>query len=138
MFVAQFLPDRPRAAKRLLNQVRLMMPVAIARGLFALHQGQASQLSAHRFAKWLVLRQLWPRIALAAQDEEGMIARLEKAARVKKDLPNPDWDHALDNYKIADIDNSELLKSLLSCEPDLGGIHELAFMTGAPKPAVAA
>jgi hypothetical protein len=137
MFVAQFLPDRPRAARRLLNQVRLMMPVAIARGLFALHQGKASELSAYRCGKWLVLRELWPRIALAAQDEEGMIASLEKAARKKKDEPISDWDRALNNYKIADIDNSELLRRLLGSEPDLGDIHELTFMTGLPKSAVA-
>ena len=144
MFVAQFLPERPRGARRLLNQVRLMMPIAIARGVFALHQGRASELSAYRFSKWLVLRELWPRVALAAQAEEGMIPRLEKAAREKlekaarekDDGPDP-WDSALSDYKIADIDNSELLGKLLSCEPDLGDIHELAFVTGMPKPAAA-
>ena len=79
-----------------------------------------------------------PRLEKAAREKLEKAARekLEKAAREKDDGPDP-WDSALSDYKIADIDNSELLGKLLSCEPDLGDIHELAFVTGMPKPAAA-
>jgi KAP-like P-loop domain-containing protein len=133
-FVTGFLPERPRAAKRLVNQVRLMMPVAIARDLFRLHEGMKSEQNAFRFCKWLVLRELWPEIALTLQADEGKIAELQLAARQEKD---DNWDRALKDLNIVKSDESDLLKKLFKCEPDLSGIHELAFLTGMPEPAIA-
>jgi hypothetical protein len=134
-FVTEFLPERPRAAKRLVNQVRLMMPVAIARGLFGLHEGMKSEQNAFRFCKWLVLRELWPEIALAIQADEDKITELQFAARQEKD---DNWDQALKDLNIVKSGEGDLLRKLFKCEPDLGGIHELAFLTGMPEPAIAA
>jgi hypothetical protein len=133
-FVTEFLPERPRAAKRLVNQVRLMMPVAIARDLFRLHEGMKSEQNAFRFCKWLVLRELWPEIALAVQADEDKIAELQFAARQKKD---DSWDQALKDLNIVKSDESDLLRKLFKREPDLSGIHELAFLTGLPEPTTA-
>ena len=69
--VFEFLPKRPRAAKRLLNQVRLMISIAIARGLFVLPgndaEGEEQKTLADRVGKWLVLRERWPDLAAAAE-----------------------------------------------------------------------
>lgn len=83
--VFEFLPARPRGAKRLLNQVRLMMSIATARGMFVLPSRKDSsaekwrQVQADRVGKWLVLNERWPDVAAAAADDAALMKRLEIA-----------------------------------------------------------
>ena len=128
--VGGFLPERPRAAKRLLNQVRLMMPIAIARGLFVLQGTEPGAESiAIRYAKWLILRERWPTVALAGLDDPAVIADLESAARKQSDS---DWLNAIKSYNKEDIDSA---RELLKVEPDLGDLRKLVYVTGTlPEP----
>jgi hypothetical protein len=134
--VFEFLPRRPRAAKRLLNQVRLMISIAIARGLFVLpgvggedETGEERQKDlADRVGKWLVLRERWPDVGLAAEKDTKLIETLENAARQgnMKDLQD-----CLSSKEISDIEDLDVLMRLLGKEPRFGDLSRLTLLSGA-------
>src|SRR5262249_39024391 len=120
--VIEFLPTRPRAAKRLLNQVRLMISIAIARGLFVLPgggEGTEEEKAKHenladRVGKWLVLRERWPEVALAIEKDLELIERVEDLVR------QDDLDILREGLKssgIDEVEDLEIMKRLLSREP---------------------
>lgn len=133
--VFEFLPRRPRAAKRLLNQVRLMISIAIARGLFvfpgvdetAKEQERQKEL-ADRVGKWLVLRERWPDVALVAEKNAKLIEMLENAAR-QDDLK--DLQVCLNSNDISGIEDLDGLRGLLGREPRFGDLSRLTLLSGA-------
>jgi hypothetical protein len=135
--VFEFLPRRPRAAKRLLNQVRLMISIAIARGLFVLPGGGGEDETerekrqkdlADQVGKWLVLRERWPDVALAAQKDTRLIETLENAARQDnmKDLQD-----CLSSNEISGIEDLGVLKRLLEKEPRFEDFSRLTLLSAA-------
>jgi len=135
----EFMPSRPRAAKRLLNQVRLMISIAIARGLFVLPgsggEGETNKEVeerqkdlADRVGKWLVLRERWPDVALAAEKDTKLIEALESAARQEniKDLQD-----CLSSRGISGIEDQDVLMRLLVKEPRFEDISKLALLSTA-------
>jgi KAP family P-loop domain len=137
--VFEFLPRRPRAAKRLLNQVRLMISIAIARGLFVLPGGAGDEMKkeeekqkelADRVGKWLVLRERWPDVALAAEKDTQLIERLENAARQDGMRELQD---CLNSTKISGIEDLDVLRELLEKDPRLGDLSRLAMLSGTPS-----
>jgi len=107
--VFEFLPNRPRGAKRLLNQVRLMLLISTGRGLFMLQSEGDQNQRADLIGKWLVLRERWPEIAqLVQRDPKKM-----------KDLEN-----------IADNNDKDALETLLGMPQivDLGDLLRLLVM----------
>jgi len=139
--VFEFLPSRPRAAKRLLNQVRLMISIAIARGLFVLPGGsgegemdkekeERQKDLADRVGKWLVLRERWPDVALAAEKDTKLIEALENAARQEnmKELQD-----CLSSKEISGIEDLDVLMRLLEKEPRFEDLSRLALLSRAPS-----
>src|SRR6266567_3506872 len=139
--VFEFLPSRPRAAKRLLNQVRLMISIAIARGLFVLPGGGVENETdkaqedkqknlADQVGKWLVLRERWPDVALAADKDTKLIEALENAARQEnmKDLQD-----CLSAKEISGIEDLEVLLRLLGKEPRFEDLSRLALLSRIPS-----
>ncbi len=139
--VFEFLPSRPRAAKRLLNQVRLMISIAIARGLFVLPGGGVENETdkaqedkqknlADQVGKWLVLRERWPDVALAADKDTKLIEALANAARQEnmKDLQD-----CLSAKEISGIEDLEVLMRLLGKEPRFEDLSRLALLSRIPS-----
>jgi hypothetical protein len=145
LLINDFLPERPRAAKRLYNQARLMLPIAVARKLLEL-QGDSSQLiCADRFGKWLVLRERWPEIARIGQNDPSAIADIEKAAPAKVDGQTADGrdDTKADEisllleklqkmYGLSRIDDISDLSRLLTRNPLFGNTNDLTSVSVAP------
>jgi hypothetical protein len=139
--VFEFLPRRPRAAKRLLNQVRLMISIAIARGLFVLPGGGGGETEkqeerqkdlADQFGKWLVLRERWPDVALAAEKDPKLIEALENAAHQENITELRD---CLSSNEIPGIDDLDVLRRLLEKEPRFGDLSRLTLFSGASSAA---
>jgi hypothetical protein len=135
--VFKFLPKRPRAAKRLLNQVRLMISIAIARGLFVLPGDDAGseqqKTLADRVGKWLILRERWPDLAMGADRDAGLIRILEDAAA----HDNADSLRIeLDTLRMPEVDDLNDLRKLLREEPKFGDLSSLMLLSGA-SPAAA-
>ena len=72
----QYLPPRPRVAKRLVNQLRLLITVAQGRGLF--DDVDNSEDTARRLAKWCILCERWPDLSQAIQEDQSLLHDLER------------------------------------------------------------
>jgi hypothetical protein len=127
--VFDFLPDRPRAAKRLLNQVRLMILIATGRGLFVLQDEKDQNDRADLIGKWLVLRERWPAIAQLVQSDPEKMKDLEIAAdgNIKDSLSV-----SLRSYGITELDDVKNLSRLLNMKPHFEVMSELTFFSGTP------
>jgi hypothetical protein len=127
--VFDFLPDRPRAAKRLLNQVRLMILIATDRGLLVLKDTTDQDQRADRIGKWLVLRERWPEIVKLVERDSDKMTHLEVAARggVRS------LERSLRDYDIGGVDNINDLWRLLTRGAEFGDLSELTFFRGVPK-----
>jgi hypothetical protein len=125
--VFNFLPDRPRAAKRLLNQVRLMLLIATGRGLFVLQDEKDQNNRADLIGKWLVLRERWPAIAQLVQREPDKMKDLETAAGDTDGLQA-----SLHSYGITELDDVKNLGRLLNMTPRFEELSELTFFSGTP------
>ena len=125
--VYEYLPDRPRAAKRLLNQVRLTIVIALHRGLIRSRDVDDQRENAKRIAKWVILQERWPELALAAYSDVKAIARLEGLAR------NGGVDGLKIQLKGCDVSDIEDLLGLwkfLRSLPDLGDLRQLITLGG--------
>jgi hypothetical protein len=80
--VMPFLPPLPRSAKRILNNLRLMLFIASARQAF----GGVPEISARHFGKWIVLQERWPEVARSVMDSPGEMAELERLAAKPKEF----------------------------------------------------
>lgn len=127
--VFNFLPDRPRAAKRLLNQVRLMILIATGRGLFVLQDEKDQNNRADLIGKWLVLRERWPAIAQLAQRDPGKMKDLEIGA---SDDAKNGFQAILRSYGITEFDDIKNLCGLLNMKPHFEELGELTFFSGTP------
>jgi KAP family P-loop domain len=125
--VFNFLPDRPRAAKRLLNQVRLMLLIATGRGLFVLQDMKDQNSRADLIGKWLVLRERWPAIAQLVQREPDKMKDLEIAAGNSDGLQA-----SLRSSGITELDDIKNLCRLLSMTPRFEELSALTFFSGTP------
>jgi KAP family P-loop domain len=77
--IVAFLPDlTPRAAKRMMNHLRLQLYVAIKRRLL----GTGSELTPEHLGKWVVLGERWPELARGVGEEPGRLLDLEGARSV--------------------------------------------------------
>lgn len=121
--VLDFLPERPRAAKRLMNEVRLMTVVAISRGLFNKNQAGTAIDQPEWLAKWLVLRERWPALVDKVTQNPSILERLEKADEIQPILKG------LDLYELEGMKD---LKRLLKAPPSFGEIDELIMLGGTP------
>jgi hypothetical protein len=128
--VFEFLPDKPRAAKRLLNQVRLMISIAIGRGLFILPDKEdgdkSGQELADRVGKWLVLRERWPGVAQLMERDQNSAVELESAA----DDRETSVQDVLHEKHIGVIDDASGLEGLLRKAPRLGDLRDLISLSG--------
>ena len=115
----EFLPERPRAAKRLLNQVRLMMVIALSRDLFKRRVEQTEEQQAVRLGKWLVLRERWPAVAEHMEQNQDTIAVLENAGNLEA---------ALEAQRVTGIDDIESLQRLLVRGPPFDDIRDLLLL----------
>jgi hypothetical protein len=125
--VLEFLPERPRAAKRLMNEVRLITVVAISRGLF--NKDQGSGRAANRpewLAKWLILRERWPAVVYKITQDPAILERLEKAQEIQD---------ILEELNLSDLDGKKDLDRLLKIQPPFGIIDELMMLGGPPADA---
>ena len=73
-----YLPPRPRAAKRLINQLRLRIAVAQGRRLFKGNTSQDND-TARLIAKCCVLIERWPDLARAIENDVTILTPLEQA-----------------------------------------------------------
>jgi len=76
----RFLPPLPRNAKRMLNQLRLMLGVAYLREMFTAQTG----LTGEHFGKWVVLRERWEALAERLAENPEKMKALEAAAKDPK------------------------------------------------------
>jgi hypothetical protein len=126
--VFEFLPKRPRAAKRLLNQVRLMISIAIARGLFLPTNDEDGQKAlADRVGRWLVLRERWPDVALKVENDTSLMKTLEDSARQESVTV---LQSCLESQKITAVEDLMDLKVLLRKEPRLDDVSALTLLSG--------
>jgi hypothetical protein len=72
----EFLPSRPRAAKRLMNQLRMLVVVAMGRGLFGPMDDH--KLISQLLAKLCVLRERWPELAKRVDADSTLLDLFEK------------------------------------------------------------
>jgi len=79
----EYLPPLPRHAKRLLNQLRLLLHVAIERDMFS----RSSALLPEHIGRWVVLRERWPDLAQALMEQRISIGTLE-SCHIVSDLPS--------------------------------------------------
>jgi hypothetical protein len=118
-----------------------MISIAIARGLFVLpgsagdetmkEEEEQTEL-ADRVGKWLVLRERWPDVAVAAEKDSQLIERLENAARQDGMQELRD---CLISTKISGVEDLGVLKELLEKDPRLGDLSRLALLSGGPSAA---
>jgi len=125
--VYQYIPDRPRAAKRLLNQVRLTIIIALHRELIDDRNLDQKKDNAKRVAKWVILQERWPEVALAGSSDMEVVAQLESWAR---DGSVGDLRIGLKGCGVGDIENLEDLRKLLSCPPAFGDMRQLITLGG--------
>ena len=112
--VFEFLPIRPRAAKRLFNQVRLMLLIAISRGLFVRKASAEQNRRADLIAKWLVLRERWPEVARDPDRIRGLEDTANNGA-LQERLP--------------DLDDVDDLANLLTTDPPFEDLGNLLFFS---------
>jgi KAP family P-loop domain len=119
--VFDFLPKRPRGAKRLLNQVRLMMSIFTAEGTLVLPGKEADveveqqNIAADWVGKWLVLHERWPEVAEAAGKVDGLMERLEAASKSENGLKD-----GLKESGIDAVEDLAVLQELLGRQPRFG------------------
>src|SRR5919197_6159503 len=74
--IRKFLPPLPRAAKRVLNHLRVMLVVADRRGII----GGDPPLTGRHIGKWVLLRVRWPELAAAVANRPRLMRELEAAS----------------------------------------------------------
>jgi hypothetical protein len=119
--VFKFLPEMPRASKRLLNQVHLMMVVAISRGLFEVGDKAADSTRPEQLGKWLILSERWPSVADFFSRNQSMVRKFERTRNLTS---------LLLSCQISGVDDTSDLKRLLHSRPPFGDIHELTLLGG--------
>ena len=129
-WVYGIMPDRPRAAKRLFNQVHLMISVAIGRGLFVLNDAESNKQRVNRVGKWLIMSERWPAIVRHAQSDPAKIRILEKATTIE------DLAKALKKHDVDNLEDIKDLWKLLRQSPQFGSINDLIFLSGLPADAL--
>jgi hypothetical protein len=70
---SRYVPSNMRRAKRLINHARLMVLIALGRGVFA----GGSSVSLPHLVKWVVLSERWPRLAAAIAMRPDLMQELE-------------------------------------------------------------
>jgi KAP family P-loop domain len=120
------MPNRPRAAKRLLNQVHLMISVAIGRGLFLVRDIENNKRRVNRVCKWLIICERWPAVARLAQSDIRKISVLEKATTSER------LTKILKENNVTHVDDINDLYKLLQHSPKFGAIDDLVFLAGLP------
>jgi hypothetical protein len=73
----EFLPPLPRSAKRLLNHLRLQLALAVQHGIL----DADSPVTPTHLAKWIVLNERWPDLALAVGADPALLTQLESVER---------------------------------------------------------
>jgi hypothetical protein len=71
--ILAFLPPLPRSAKRMLNHLRILLTIAVAKEIF----GGSPALEAKHLGKWVVLSERWPELARALSQHPEDMAALE-------------------------------------------------------------
>ncbi len=126
--VYRYLPDRPRAAKRLLNQVRLLIVITLHRDLFGARDAAVQKINAKRIAKWVILQERWPDVVRAGAADPDVLPQLESWARARS---LNDLRIGLKANGVGDVGNLADLQELLACVPALGDLQQLITLGGA-------
>lgn len=104
----EFVPLRPRGAKRAMNHLRLQLALAVSRRII----GGSPPLDARHVAKWVVLSYRWPTLAAVAVRQPELVKQLEGATTAES------LRTVLDREAIPSID-ADALHLLLMREPTL-------------------
>jgi Arc/MetJ-type ribon-helix-helix transcriptional regulator len=107
--IAEYPPELPRSAKRMLNHARLLTRIARDRGLFV------GDLTPEHLGKWIVLNERWASVAEAVTRDDELMARLEAAAAHEGGLHGADAKH----LGIAGDAAWSQIKPLLASDPPL-------------------
>jgi hypothetical protein len=94
----------PRGAKRIINQVRLLLRIAIENRML----GDSSLLQARHIGKWTVLLERWPELSPALIHDPSLMTRLESV----KDIGQ--LSAVLDSIGAGQITSKELLAFLMT------------------------
>jgi hypothetical protein len=73
--IAEFLPELPRATKRLINRLRYLLVIAFARGLLS-----SGALTPTVVGKWAVFLERWPELASRVIRDPDFMIIIEKRA----------------------------------------------------------
>jgi hypothetical protein len=71
----KYVPPSPRAAKRMVNHLRLLLYVAIRKKIF----GGVPDLKPRHLGKWVALRELWPELGLSINNNPDVVRLLEES-----------------------------------------------------------
>jgi hypothetical protein len=69
-------PDLPRDAKRMINQLRVLLAVALNRGMLANNTG----VTAAHLGRWIVLQSRWPEVGRALAADPARLEQVEACA----------------------------------------------------------
>src|SRR5215204_1860108 len=69
-------PDLPRDAKRMINQLRVLLAVALNRGMLANNTG----VTAAHLGRWIVLQSRWPEVGRALAADPVRLEQVEACA----------------------------------------------------------
>jgi hypothetical protein len=118
----KYTRPRPRNAKRLLNELRLILSLCAARELF-----RDGRLTGAHVGKWVVLRERWPALARLIAANPELMQAVEATGTgtstvAQRSIAPKAW-----------VDADTELKALLEAEPKLAdAIHRLVHFTDAP------
>jgi hypothetical protein len=117
---SRYLPLAPRAAKRLMNQLHLLLVIAMGRGLFGPESDHVK--TARLLAKWCVLTERWPDLAKELEANPQLVAAFE-ATETEGSAGPP---------RLAGFDR-ELVRSLMFESPPFGPrLKTLAALVATP------
>jgi hypothetical protein len=121
------LPQRPRAAKRLLNQARLLIIIAMGRGLF--DDKERQHRVAEELGKWIVLRERWPGLMRSVEREPSILQGLEEAKGTST------LDELAKSRGLPEIEDKNDLLKLLQASPHVAArLSRLVLLSGSPSP----
>jgi len=125
-WLAGFVPPMPRAAKRMVNQLRLVLAIAAGRGIL----DGPTALDPEHLAKWVGLLERWPAVAQAVQADRGLLVRLEAVKNTEElsgvlEAAVPDCDASQDLLDLLRepprlAPHADRLVSLATARPKLG------------------
>lgn len=114
-----YLPPLPRSIKRAINQLRLLLAIAINRNLLAQDDGDSILTAAH-IGKWVVLNEHWPGLARVIKQDPSRIQQLEEL-HIETELTTFE-SQISGTEEITGIDASKQLVDFLRATPQLADV----------------